>query len=182
MVILWKRRPDVVVSGINRGANLGQDIYYSGTVAAAREATFHGIPSIAVSSVVDFTNENEEKHFQTAADFILKILDQNIHLNLRKFELLNVNVPNIPMKEVEGYKLTTLGFRKYSENISKREDFRNRPYYWIGGVYQGHMNLEDSDCQAIDDNKISLTPINLLENFADRDVNWSDIIEKLNES
>lgn len=149
-------RPDVVVSGINRGANLGQDLYYSGTIAAAREATFHGIPAIAVSLV--FNNVTENHLYETAAKVIKMCLDEGLHKHLPPMTLLNVNVPNLPLAELKGAKLTEIGFRKYSEEIHARIDTRDRHYYWIAGLYEGYGDNPNSDCQAVHDGYVSLTP------------------------
>ena len=122
---LMKERPDLIVSGINRGANLGQDIYYSGTAAAAREGVFHGIPAIAVSSVCDFTKGPEHPiYFDTAARFINELLKENITELIAPFHLVNINVPDTSWEEIKGVKLTHLGLRKYSEEITERKDFR----------------------------------------------------------
>lgn len=155
---------DLVISGINRGANLGQDIYYSGTVAAAREAVFHKIPSIAVSSSLDFkTSDKSDLFYYTASNFVKTLVQSNISQQIPPMTLLNINVPWKDSKLVQGVKVTKLGFRHYSENISERVDFRGRSYYWIGGIYEGYEDLQDSDCQAIDKDFISVSPIKLMD-------------------
>ncbi len=175
---ILKSKPDLIISGINRGANLGQDIYYSGTMAAAREACFHGIPGIAVSTACDFMNHNLRNiNYQTAATFIAEIVSK---IELDYFEpmtVLNVNVPDCPTDKLKGVKLTELGFRKYSEEISEREDFKGRSYYWIGGVYKGFVGEEGTDCHAVDQGYISVTPLNLLGRKAETLNNWTRVIE-----
>lgn len=137
-------KPDLVVSGINHGANLGQDRYYSGTIAAAREATFRGIPAIAVSLVTK--NLKDLEHFETAAEFIAKLIDLNIQECIPSKSLLNINVPNLPMNEISGVKIATAGFQRYSEEVIERVDGRGKAYYWVGGTYKGYDDIEGSDC------------------------------------
>ena len=171
-------RPDVVVSGINRGANLGQDLYYSGTIAAAREAAFHRVPSIAVSLV--FNSVNEIHRYDVAATFIKWCLESGLQKFCGPYILLNVNVPNIPMEEIRGCKFTEIGFRRYSEEIHARMDARNREYFWIAGHYEGHNENPESDCQAVKDGFIAITPHALIDGC---DRNYSELrnfIEKLN--
>ena len=167
--LLKESKPDLVISGINRGANLGQDIYYSGTVAAAREAIFRGVPALAVSSVIDFPKDQYQKgfNFETAAVYISKLLDKEIHTLVSGMNLLNINVPNVKSSEIKGAEVTELGFRRYSEDIEQRKDFRNRPYYWIGGVYRGFEDTPGTDCHCVDQNKISVTCLNLLNRASD---------------
>lgn len=153
--------PDLVISGINKGANLGQDIYYSGTVAAAREGAFRGFPSIAVSSAMDFLDPNPpEDYYHTAAQFIADLVKAGVHQHIGEREVLNVNVPDAPIDAVKGLKLSQLGFRRYSQDISERKDFKNRKYYWVGGVYSGFDREEGSDCLAVDEGHISLSLLN----------------------
>lgn len=179
--VMKEHKPDLIIGGINRGANLGQDVYYSGTVAVAREASFHNIPSMAVSTVLDFQNfdSDGEAHYLTAAKFVKKAVKKGLHKHLPKLHLLNINVPNLSAKEIEGHCLTTLGFRNYSEDIQKRQDFRGRDYFWIGGIYKGHSPWESSDGEAISAKKISVTPINLLNRTPDKKVDWHRILEEL---
>ncbi len=158
------QKVDLVVSGINRGANLGQDIFYSGTVAAAREAIFHNVPAIAVSSCMDFRiAEKNDLFYYTASNFIKSLVQSNISTFIPAMTLLNVNVPWMAEKDVKGVRVTKTGFRRYSEEIDERIDFRGRNYYWIGGVYQGYENLPDSDCHAIEEKLISVAPIKLMD-------------------
>lgn len=155
---------DLLISGINRGANLGQDVFYSGTVAAAREATFHGIPSIAVSSCMDFkTTDKNQNNYYTASNFIKSLVLSNISQSIPPMTLLNINVPWCSEAEILGLKVTKVGLRNYSEEIDERLDFRGRKYYWIGGIYRGFESLEDSDCLAVEQKLISLSPIKLMD-------------------
>lgn len=155
--------PDLVVSGINRGANLGQDVYYSGTVSAAREACILGIPSMAVSTSIDFKKvKNEESiHYASAAKTACKLLKQMKKLPVPEHTLLNLNVPNLPMSKIKGLKLARQGFRYYSGNILRRKDHRGRNYYWVGGEYKGFRNEPETDCYFVEKGYASLTPIKL---------------------
>jgi 5'-nucleotidase len=150
-------RPDLVVSGINRDANLAQDLYYSGTLAAAREACFHGVPSIGVSLSLD--KRRDVLHYQTAALYIKELIKQGVHLLIPELIYLNINVPNLALDEVKGVQYTSVGFKHYSEDIEERVDSRNRPYYWIRGTYQGYRDIPGSDCNAIDDGYISVSAL-----------------------
>lgn len=178
--ILKDETPDLVISGINRGANLGQDVYYSGTVAAAREATFHNIPSIAVSLDLDFKSKIPYCHFETAANFIAKILSLDLAENMDSQTLLNINVPNVKEEEIEGFTITNLGERYYTQDIMTRVDSRGRDYHWIGGVYNGFNEaLENSDCLAVSENKISISPIDLLNKYDDLKPKWQKIFQAI---
>lgn len=176
--ILKDKRPDLIISGINRGGNLGQDIYYSGTVAAAREATFHGIPAIAVSLDVDFNAVTKTYHYQTAANFIKKTLMLDVEKHLDPYTLLNINVPNIQDEEILGHEITYTGFRYYTEDIVKRIDSRGRNYFWIGGKYKGFdESLVGSDCCVVSKNKISITPLDLLNRYDCLKRKWIEIFQ-----
>jgi 5'-nucleotidase len=159
--IMKDDRPEVVVSGINRGANLGQDLYYSGTIAAAREAAFHRTPAIAVSLVLeDLTTEHQ---YQTAARVISWCLQEGLHRHCPALTLLNINVPNLELTALKGCKLTEIGFRHYSEEIHARIDSRNRDYYWIAGIYQGFTENPQSDCRAVEEGYVAITPHALVD-------------------
>jgi 5'-nucleotidase len=161
------KKPDFVVSGINRGANLGQDVYYSGTVSAAREATFLGIPSLAVSLGVDFKKRKSEKelNYAAAASITLKVLKALLKDKgapaLPHRTLLNLNVPDLPLKKIKGVHLARQGFRHYNGKIIKRTDHRGKDYFWVGGEYIGFENVEFTDCKIVEDGYASLTPLTL---------------------
>lgn len=176
--IMKEDRPEVVISGINRGANLGQDLYYSGTIAAAREAAFHRIPSVAVS--LAFESVTAIHRYETAAVFMSWCLEEGLHKHCPALTLLNVNVPNLPLNEIRGCKLTEIGFRHYSEEIHARIDARQRDYYWIAGIYQGFKSSPQSDCQAISDGYISITPHALIDRCDQNYNGVLNVIEKLN--
>lgn len=158
-----KGMPDLVVSGINRGGNLGQDIYYSGTVSAAREACILGLPAIAVSCDIDPRKRKEEKevHFDTAGKAIVKLLKEIPYTSIPKHTLLNVNVPDVPANQIKGFAPARQGFRYYSGTVLRRVDHRGRPYFWIGGQYKGYYNQEGTDCFAVAKHYVSVTPVRL---------------------
>ena len=118
-------QPDIVLSGINAGANMGDDVLYSGTVAAATEGRFLGKPSIAISLCGD-------QHFETAAYVLIQLLKQLPDMALLSDTIININVPDVPLKALKGIKITRLGRRHMSEAVVKQHDPRGLPIYWIG--------------------------------------------------
>lgn len=147
-------RPNLVVAGINKGPNLGDDIIYSGTVSAAIEATLLGIPAIAVSLVTykDFV-------FETAAEFTFALASRVLEKSLPPDTLLNVNVPPAPKSALKGWRLTRQGKRHYNEIIVERVDPRGKKYYWIGGDDLGFDREDGTDCMAVHEGFISVTPL-----------------------
>ncbi len=152
---LLDRRPDLVVSGINKGGNLGDDITYSGTVSAAMEATLMGVPAFAISLAGD---DYAAEDFACAAAFALDLATRVVDLGLPSDTLLNVNVP--PGKPL-GSRLTRQGKRIYGDVVVEKFDPRGRKYYWIGGGELGFENLPGTDFHAIHENFISITPLHL---------------------
>lgn len=150
------RVPDLIVSGINRGGNLGDDVHYSGTVSAAVEGAIMGIPSVAFSTVA-----RDNFKFQAAGNFAVKICKKVIKQGLPKGIVLNINIPNLPQNKIRGYVFTKQGKRDYGDIIEEKVDPRGRKYYWIGGDDVGFEDIPGSDCNAIHSNKISITPINV---------------------
>ena len=154
---LLHKKPDIVVSGINKGGNLGDDVTYSGTVSAAFEGTLLGIPSFAVSQVAD-----SDYKFETAAKFALYLTSLIKEQSLPPGVLLNVNVPNLDMAEIQGVKITRQGKRIYDQTaVVEKVDPRGKKYYWIGGGRLSWENMEDSDFSAIEEGMISITPLRL---------------------
>lgn len=176
--LMKENRPSAVISGINRGANLGQDLYYSGTVAAAREATFHNVPAIAVSLV--FNSVLEEHRYHTAAKAIRMCLEAGMHEAIPPLNLININVPNLEMSEIKGFKLSEIGFRRYSEEVHARIDTRQREYFWIAGLYEGFNDNPNSDCQAVHDGYVAVTPHALVDRTSKDYSNLEKVIERLN--
>jgi len=150
-------RPDLVVSGINKGANLGDDITYSGTVSAAIEGSLLGIPSIALSLVTQGTAYQFDPAVEFAAILAIEVIAQGMPADT----LLNVNVPNLPRQEIKGYRLTRQGKRRYAEQIEVRVDPRGKKYYWIGGDDLGFDPAEGTDCVAVHEGFISVTPLHV---------------------
>jgi 5'-nucleotidase len=149
--------PDLVVSGINLGANVGQDITYSGTLAAAFEGTVSGIPSIAAS-----LDSYEAGDFTYAAHFVARLAREVLTRGLPKAVLLNVNVPHVPEGEIAGVEITKLGSRLYRDELIRRKDPRGRDYYWIGGERPtGDPSIEGTDIWALASNRVSITPLHL---------------------
>jgi 5'-nucleotidase len=160
---ILKGTPDLVVSGINRGANLGQDVYYSGTVSAAREACIMGIRSMAVSCSVNFASPPPEDdiHYATAAKLAVRVIKSTKKLALPKHTFLNLNVPNLPLKKIKGLITAPQGFRFYSGSVLRRKDHRGKDYYWVGGQYKGFHKEEGTDCTVVDQGYAALTPMKL---------------------
>lgn len=154
---LMAERADVCVSGINHGPNMGEDVLYSGTVAAAMEATVFGIPAIALS----YTGERHEE-LEGWEGLVGKLLERLLdHHEFPPHTLFNVNLPGVPPPEVRGVKVTSLGRRKYAESITRALDPSGREYFWIGGGVADWSGSDDSDFQAVRDGFVSVTPLHL---------------------
>lgn len=155
--------PDIVLSGINHGSNLGTDVLYSGTVSAAMEGMIEGIPSIALS-LASFNSPE----FPTAANFAQILVTQLCQYNPKEAILLNVNIPAVKPHAIAGVQLTRQGLRRYVENFEKRFDPRGKSYYWLAGEaieeieQPEHRHLPariPTDVQAIKENYITITPL-----------------------
>jgi 5'-nucleotidase len=158
-------RPLFVVSGINKGGNLGDDITYSGTVSAAIESTIMGIPAFAISLVIR-KKSALPFHFETSSKVAIEIGKYILEHSLPYDTLLNVNVPNNTVKNIKGIKFTRQGKRIYEGAIQETFAPDGEKYYWIGGGKPYWEHGEDTDIQAIEDNYISVTPLHLdLTNF-----------------
>jgi 5'-nucleotidase len=161
-------RPTVCISGINRGPNLAEDAAYSGTIAAAREATLLGVPAIAISQVFApgeknfIVGEDRKIHWETSKRWCLPLLQHLLQQDLDPGVFLNVNFPGVPPKDVEGVRITIQGQRPPGCYIpERRTDGQGNPYYWIMLSYKDGDPHPDSDLQAIADNYISVTPMKL---------------------
>lgn len=148
--------PDMVISGINHGANMGDDTVYSGTVAAATEGFLLGIPSVAVS----LANPREE-HFQTAADFIAGLVRRFAEAPIAEPVLLNVNVPDVPAEAIQGVEVTRLGKRHKAEDVVKAVNPRNQVVYWVGAAGAAQDAGPGTDFHAVAQNRISVTPLQM---------------------
>jgi 5'-nucleotidase len=153
-----KQNIDVVVAGINHGPNLGDDITYSGTVAAAMEGSLAHIPSIAVSLDVC---DSAEAHYETAASFTAGLVRRVLSDHLEHDVLLNVNVPNLTMADITGVSITRLGKRIYRDVLEERPDSARGSSYWIGGDAPTGLREDGTDIQAVAEGRISVTPIHL---------------------
>ena len=154
---LMPHPPDLVVSGINRGANLGDDITYSGTVSAAMEGLIHGVPSFAVSLAAF----EAPFHWETAGVAAARVARSLLEHGLPPRTLLNVNVPNVPTESLKGYVATVQGSSIYSQSVVKRADPRGRLYYWVTGEFPRGEPVEGSDFEAVMSRHVSITPIQL---------------------
>jgi 5'-nucleotidase len=153
---LVPRKPDLVVSGINNGYNLGSDVFYSGTVAGAVEGALRGVPALAVS-----LERRKPQDFSHAAEFARAIAAEVLRRGanaLPDASLLSVNIPPGPIR---GYRVTFLGRRVYRDQVDVRQDLRGRSYYWIGGPEENATDLPGSDCSAVREGLASVTPLSL---------------------
>lgn len=173
--------PDLVVSGINAGANLAQDVYYSGTVAGAREAIFQGVPAISVSLVTDVGRNNAESDdgYRIAANSIKKCIEHDVISVFADRELININVPCLQAEEQKGLKWSTPGFRYYRNGTSMRVDPFNKHYYWVGGQYTGDEDIPGSDCNVVSQGYSSLTALNFSRQTDDIEAKWSSFLQRL---
>jgi 5'-nucleotidase len=151
-----EQKPELVISGINHGNNLGDDITYSGTVAAAMEGIISGIPSIAVSMDIE-----PIWPVDVAAQFVSRLVEQITEHGIDYDVLLNVNLPNLPHDHIKGVQVTTLGKRIYEDQLIKREDPRGRTYYWIGGSSIRSEGETGTDVAAVAEGYVSVTPIHM---------------------
>lgn len=151
------RQLDLVISGINLGANVAQDMTYSGTVSAALEALISGIPAIAISLAIKGSGATD---FSCAARFAATLAHKVLRSGRRDL-LLNVNVPAAPCNEIAGVEITRLGKRIYRDVLIERQDPRGHKYYWIGGEPPTGVIEDGTDIAALAANKISVTPLQL---------------------
>ncbi len=151
---LIESKVDIVVSGINDGPNMGDDVLYSGTVAAAMEGRFLGQPSIAVSMAT-----HNPTHYETAALIAQKLVKQLAEHSLPKGAVLNVNVPDLPLEDIAGLRLTRLGTRHPSANAIKQQSPRGDTIFWIGAAGDIDNNVEGTDFHAVANNFVSVTPL-----------------------
>ncbi len=151
---ILKEKPDLVVTGINKGGNLGEDITYSGTVSAAVEATLLNIPAFAISLVA-----RENFIFETASRFALRLSNLILDKGLPKDTFLNVNVPNINYEDIKGVLITRQGRRVYNEAVFEYVDPRGKKYYWIGDNGAKFENIDNTDYKAVSEKYVSVTPL-----------------------
>jgi 5'-nucleotidase len=154
LIELLDTKPDMVISGINPGANVGVNINYSGTVAAAKEAALCGVLALAVSM-----EGNDTVHYDAAASFIARLIDKVRLSGLPTGTFLNVNIPNSAIGDIAGVRVSRQGLADSVEIFDKRIDPRNRPYYWQSCDVQRFEKIPDSDGRALEEKFISITPI-----------------------
>lgn len=166
---LLDKEPDMVIAGINAGANLGDDVLYSGTVAAATEGRFLGLPAIAVSM-----GSFEPKHYETACWAIEKIIEKLQSSPLTDDTILNVNVPDLPQEKIKGFQSTRLGNRHKSEGVIKQQNPRGDDIYWVGPPGEEQDAGEGTDFYAVKQGFISVTPLQI-------DLTRYDSLQNLNQ-
>lgn len=167
---LMDRKPDIVISGINSGANVGTSLMYSGTVSAATEGTILKIPSIAIS-----LDSHISTDFQYAGKVALTVVKKVLQEGIPEGTLMNVNVPDAAEENIRGYKITSQGDLHYKEGFEKREDPRGRTYYWMTGQIVEPAGEQDADSIALSDNWVSITPVHYRltnEEFLSDMKNW----------
>jgi len=155
---LLNPKPDLVIAGINRGANLGCDIFYSGTVAGAREAGILGLPAFAISVE---TGKNSEPDYSYPARFARRFAKFVLENKFPHRLIFNVNFPALASEEIKGFKFTSQGIRVYHPKIWEREDPRGNKYYWLNGEVKGGRDIKGSDILAVEQGYISITPLGL---------------------
>lgn len=171
---LLPQAPDLVVSGINHGGNMGDDVTYSGTVAAAMEANLMGIPALAVS----LATYGPSTHFTDAAQIALQVARQIIQHGLPSDTFLNLNVPNLPLSDIKPIMVTRQGKRSFVGKIIDKTDPRGRKYYWIGSEEPSFLDDEGTDFHAVGTGHASLTPLHLdLTNHRSLDIlrSWQTV-------
>ncbi len=154
--MLLEQRPDVVLSGINHGPNLGDDVLYSGTVAAAMEAVILGVPAVAIS-LATF----DEALLAGWGPVTARLLEQLLRSDMPRETLLNINLPPVPPEQGKGVRVTTLGRREYVGSLTRATDPNGREYFWIGGGESRWWGGADSDFKAIHEGYVSVTPLHL---------------------
>ncbi|GFO77822.1 5'-nucleotidase [Bathymodiolus platifrons methanotrophic gill symbiont] len=166
---LLETEPDMVFAGINHGANLGDDVLYSGTVAAATEGRFLGLPAIAISMV-----SSDPQYFDTAVKVAGIILQRLLEQPLAKDILLNINVPDLPWSEIKGFQSTRLGQRHKAEPVIETQDPRGRTIYWVGPPGAEQDAGPGTDFYAVSQGYVSVTPLQL-------DLTRYDMLDKVKE-
>ena len=171
-ILAKEELPDLVISGINHGPNLGADILYSGTVSCAMEGAMMGYPSIA-TSLASLRNEYEDFHF--AASFIAELLNKLDTYIIPPKTILNINVPGLEKDDIAGIAITELGSRMFTDAYERRVDPRGKVYYWMAGELINEPEDASTDIAAVRNNKISITPVtyemtrvNIINDLAER--------------
>lgn len=167
--------PDLVLSGINKGSNLGTDIFYSGTVAAAREGALAGLPAVALS--LHLEPGDTARHWETAQEVVRRVVPNVAALSLPDRTLLNVNVPNVPLEALRGLAGAPMSVRRYDNRVFRRDDPFGRPYYWIGGGHVDFQGAPDGDGPVVEQGFASVTPVHsdlTHSSFLEEIRDWTD--------
>jgi len=151
---ILQQRPDMILSGINLGANVGINLLYSGTVSAATEGAFLGIPSVAIS-----LNTKNDPDFGFAAKFSRRMIQLIMENGLRERTALNVNIPAVPEDQIKGVSFTTQDLVRHRDKYEKRKDPRGNVYYWLASETPVEDSIPDTDLMALRENRITITPI-----------------------
>lgn len=152
--VILREKPDLVVSGPNNGPNMGEEVFYSGTVAAALEAAFMGIQAVALSLAA-----RRDHLYPTAAEVALRVVKKLIQHPLPSRIALNINIPNLPWEAIKGFKVTRLARRVFPNEVKEGIDPRGGKYYWIGGAEPEFYHEEGTDAQAVSQGYVSVTPL-----------------------
>ncbi len=166
--------PDIVVAGVNHGANLGDDTFYSGTVSAAAEGRHLGLPAVAVSLA-----SHEDTHLPCAAQVARQVVENLVSHPIPSDQILNVNVPDVPFEQLQGFEVTRLGSRHKAELMQKQQDPWGRDIYWYGKLGQELDASSGTDFHAINNNKVSITPLKIDMTAFDSIDSVADWVEKL---
>jgi 5'-nucleotidase len=155
-------KPDLVLSGVNRGQNLAEDVTMSGTVAGAIQGMVLGVPSIALSQALSLFHDDEVAHYETAEAFAPAIIETLLAAGWPKDVIINLNFPNRPPEQVEQVEVTRQGFRDmHNARVEKRTDLRGRDYYWMGFTARRPTVADDTDLAAVMAGRISVTPLHI---------------------
>lgn len=174
---IMPKRPVIVVSGINKGVNLGDDVMYSGTVSAAMEGTILGVPSVAVSQ-----EGLDTFRFDVGATYAARVVRLVLAKGLPEETLLNVNIPDRARREIKGVRVTCLSRRRFHNPIIEKHDPHGRKYYWIAGKRVSWSRSKDADHEAIEEGMVSVTPIRLdstNHGVLDQFRAWEPIIQRV---
>ena len=152
--IFHSELPDLVVCGINMGANLGDDVIYSGTVAGAIEGAFLGVPAIATSQI-----KANKDYLNDSAKTILKLIESGVHEGLARHQILNINFPDLPAQNIQGFRVTRQGHRHRDNVIITSDDPRGEEIYWLGPQLEGKSAIKGTDFEAIEAGYVSITPL-----------------------
>ena len=161
LVHILPRMPDIVISGINRGSNLGSDVHYSGTVAAAREAALKGLPALATSLYITDWGKQTPFHYSDAAQVTIEVARALLADPLPTGIFLNLNVPDLPRDQIKGVRSAAIGERLYESRVVTSRDPRGKPYYWIGGPSRGFAGAPDTDGKLLEAGFAAVSPLTL---------------------